>query len=59
MDKKTDMLMVGYDYLHGDIPVLIVGRRLSNHTVDIVEMFQGTEAIELYNKLTKKGEKHA
>lgn len=40
-----------------DDPVLIVGRKNMNNPVEIVNAFQGDEAMELYNRLvTKKGE---
>ena len=44
--------------VNGDKAILIVGRKKSNQSVEIVNAFQGEEAIELYKKLTtvKKGE---
>ena len=52
-----DMLMIGYDQAkENDIPVLTVGRRTFNGTVDIINAFQGEEAMELYKKLTTKKE---
>ncbi len=58
LKNKSDTFLVSFDYTHGDIPVLIVGRRGTEKEIDIVNAFQGDEARELYQKLTakKKGE---
>ena len=39
-------------------PILIVGRKRKNKSVEIINAFQGDEAVELYNRLTtvKKSE---
>ena len=39
-------------------PILIVGRKRKNQSVEIINAFQGDEAVELYNRLTtvKKSE---
>ena len=53
MDKKEiDVLLVSYDNLSNDKPVLIVGRKGKRETVQIVNAFQDEEAEELYKKLT-------
>lgn len=54
MKNKSDTFLVSFDYTHGDIPVLIVGRRGTEKEIDIVNAFKGDEAKELYQKLTKK-----
>lgn len=55
--NKSDTFLVSFDYTHGDIPVLIVGRRGTEKEIDIINAFQGDEARELYKKLTtKKGD---
>lgn len=56
MKGKSDTFLVSFDYTHGDIPVLIVGRKEKGE-IDIINAFKGEEAKELYQKLTtKKGE---
>lgn len=49
---KSDTLLVGFDHSHGDIAVLIVGRKGPGETVEIINQFQGKDAEELYKKLT-------
>lgn len=51
MKNKSDTFLVSFDYTHGDIPVLIVGRK-GKGGIDIINAFQGKEAEELYQKLT-------
>lgn len=54
--KDSDNLLVGFDHSHGNIAVLIVGRRNpGDKTVQIINQFQGKEAEELYGKLVGKG----
>lgn len=56
MKEKSDVLLVSFDHTHGDIPVLVVGRK-DKGGLDIINAFKGEEAKELYQKLTaKKGE---
>lgn len=56
MENKSDTILVSFDHTHGDIPVLIVGRK-SKSGIDIINAFKEDEAKELYQKLTdKKGE---
>lgn len=50
--NKTDTLLVS---ISGD--VLIVGRKNPRQAVDIVNAFQGEEAVNLYKMLTEKKEK--
>lgn len=52
----SDTFLISFDYTHGDMPVLIVGRK-GKSEIDIINAFKGKEAKELYQKLTtKKGE---
>lgn len=51
--KSTDVLLVGYD-TQGAQSILIVGKRRPNGRTDILNMFAGPEADELYQKLTTK-----
>lgn len=48
--KSSDTLLVGFDHSHGDIAVLIIGRK----DAQIINQFQGKEAEELYKKLVGK-----
>ncbi len=52
--KNSDTLLVGFDNKHGDIAVLIVGRKEPGEKVQIINQFQGKEAKELYQKLSTK-----
>lgn len=55
--KDSDTLLVGYDKSSGhDVAILIVGRKAPGEAVEIVNQFQGEEAVELYSKLLKKTE---
>lgn len=51
MKNKSDTFLVSFDYTHGDIPVLIVGRK-GKGEIDIINSFKGDEAKKLYQKLT-------
>lgn len=53
MKEKSDTLLVSFDHTHGDIPVLVVGRK-DKGGLDIINAFKGEEAKELYQKLTAK-----
>ena len=55
--KKSDTILVGFDHGHGDIAVLIVGRKEHGGTVQIINQFQGKEAEELYQRLLRKHNK--
>ena len=55
MKNISDTFLVSFDYAHGDIPVLIVGRK-NKGVLDIINAFQGDEVKELYQ--TKRGEKN-
>ncbi len=50
--QTTDTILVSVDFSHSrDVGVLIVGRKLMNQSVEIINAFQGAEAEELYLKL--------
>ena len=50
--KEIDVLLVSYENVSNDKPVLIVGRKGKRGPVQIVNAFQDEEAEELYKKLT-------
>lgn len=60
MKSITDTLLVSVDLvpINGDNSILIVGRKRPNQSVEIINAFQGEDAIEFYKLLTtvKKGE---
>ena len=50
--KTSDGLVIGYNFTNGkDSAVLIVGRKKPTEQAEIINAFQGAEAIEIYNKL--------
>lgn len=55
MKGKSDTILVSFDYTHGDIPVLIVGRKKKDE-MEIINAFKGEEAKELYQRLATKKE---
>ena len=56
MKHLTDAVICSIDF-EGDHGVLIVGRQTQNGGLDIVNAFQGEEAMDLYTKLTTKPER--
>lgn len=59
MKSLTDTLLVSIDLSASENnAVLIVGRKKPNQSVEIVNAFDGEEAVALYKKLTtvKQGE---
>ena len=59
MKPSTDTLLVSIDSsTDGDETVLLVGRKRLNESVEIVNAFQGKDAMDLYKQLVtvKKGE---
>lgn len=59
MKPLTDTLLVSIDSsTDGDETVLLVGRKRPNESVEIVNAFQGKDAMDLYKQLVtvKKGE---
>ena len=58
MKPLTDTLLVSIDSsTDGDETVLLVGRKRLNESVEIVNAFQGKDAMDLYKQLVtvKKG----
>ena len=56
--RVTDSMLVSVDFdLEGepDTAVLVVGKKNKGRAIDILNAFQGEEAIELYKKLTDSG----
>lgn len=56
--RVTDSILVSVDFdMQGgpDTAVLIVGKKKKCEAVDILNAFQGEEAMELWNKLTGSG----
>lgn len=52
MEKTVDSLIIGFNSSAGkDCGVLIVGRKKPREAVDIINAFEGEEALELYKKL--------
>ena len=57
----TDGILIGFDRKSDSIDqaVLIVGKKRPNQSVEIVNAFEGIEAIKLYEKLiTRKETNH-
>lgn len=53
MEKKgIDTLLVGYDNVTNNKPLLLIGRKGAREHVQIINEFQDEEAEELYKKLT-------
>ena len=50
-----DTLLISIDFSHGeDNGVLVIGRKMPNDSVKIVNAFQGEDARKLYETLIKK-----
>ena len=45
-------VIVSYDNQSNYVPILIVGKKRLNQSVEIINAFQGDEATELYKRLT-------
>ena len=59
MPRLSDTVLVSFNRESPTSdPILIVGRKRKNQSVEIINAFQGNEAVELYNRLTtvKKSE---
>lgn len=55
MDMMSDCILVSIDKSNGtDRTVVVVGRQRPNKSVEIINAFQGQEAIDIYNKLITK-----
>lgn len=55
MDDKCGALIIGYDFRQGSLPTMTIGTQ-TNEKLDIINIIQGLEARELYNKLTDGGD---
>ena len=56
--RVTDSILVSVDFdMQGgpDTAVLVVGKKKKGEAIDIVNAFQGEEAMKLYRKLTGSG----
>ena len=53
MPRLSDTVLVSFnrESTTSD-PILIVGRKRKNQSVEIINAFQGNEAVDLYNRLT-------
>lgn len=58
MTNLSDALLVSISFSEKDKGVLVVGRQRKNHSIEIVNAFQGEEALELYKKLVTQKEKN-
>lgn len=59
MTNLSDTLLVSISFSDKDTGVLIVGRKRKSQSIEIVNAFQGDEALEIYKKLvTKKEQNH-
>lgn len=54
-----DSILVSVSFSDKDTGVLIVGRKRINQSPEVINAFQGKEAVELYNKLITKKEENA
>ena len=55
MLRDAEAILIGYCPRYGlDEPVMTVGRKLINGSVEIINALQGEEAEELWKKLTTK-----
>ena len=50
--NDVDVLLVSFDAHSNDEPIMIVGRKKAGCSIDIVNAFQGEEAVDFYNALT-------
>lgn len=59
MTNLSDTLLVSISFSDKDTGVLVVGRKRKNQSIEIVNAFQGVEALELYKKLVTQKEKNS
>lgn len=53
--KPIDSVIVSWDFSHApDKHILLVGHKTPKHEVEVINAFQGKEAHDIYEKLTKK-----
>lgn len=58
MVNLSDTLLVGISFSDKDTGVLVVGRKRKNQSIEIINAFQGGEALELYKRLVTQKEKN-
>ena len=58
MTNLSDTLLVSISFSDKDTGVLVVDRKRKNQSIEIVNAFQGDEALELYKKLVTQKEKN-
>ena len=52
---KTEALLVSVTYdVNGKVNLMVVGKKRKNESVEIVNAFQGEDAVRLYNELITK-----
>lgn len=58
MESAHGAVIVSWDFSHGeDKAILLVGSKTPKADVEVINAFQGQEALDIYKKLTtKKGE---
>lgn len=50
-------MIISFDDQSNDEAIMIVGTKRMNQSVEIVNAFQGDEAVELYKRLTARKDK--
>lgn len=58
MANLSDTLLVSISFSDKDTGVLVVGRKRKNQSIEIINAFQGDEALEFYKKLIMQKEKN-
>lgn len=58
MTNLSDTLLVSISFSDKDTGVLVFGRKRKNQSIEIINAFQGDEALELYKKLVTQKEKN-
>lgn len=58
MTNLSDTLLVSISFSDKDTGVLVVSRKRKNQSIEIINAFQGEEALDLYKKLVTKKEKN-
>lgn len=57
MIPEHGVVLVSWDYTHGkDKAIALVGRKTIGHATEVINGFEGEEAIELIKKLIEKKE---
>ncbi len=56
MTNLSDTLLVSISFSDKDTGVLVIGRKRKNESIEIINAFQGEEALDLYKKLVTKEE---